>query len=85
MEIENGCSVESGQCEAPQPGRLMAYGEAPTIEPRVTHGVNVEKVANGFVLRIGCSTFVAKNWEEASTGIADYWKDPVAARKKYTI
>jgi hypothetical protein len=46
--------------------------------------VIVRRVANGFVLVIGCQTFVAKTWGEAAEGLADYWKDPDAVRKKYT-
>lgn len=83
MENENGCTAEPAQCDTPNtPGNLRAYG---TVAPAPRHQeVMISKVANGFVLRIGCSTFVAKNWEEASTGIAEYWKDPIAAQKKYT-
>lgn len=46
--------------------------------------VNIRKVENGFVLQFGCKTFVAQNWEEASTGIAEYWKDPRGTQKKYS-
>jgi len=47
------------------------------------HKVQIQKVANGFTIFIGCKTFVARTWKEASEGIAEYWKDPVAAEKKY--
>lgn len=47
------------------------------------HRVYIDKATNGFVLQIGCCTFVAKTWGEASAGLDDYWKDPVAAEKKY--
>ncbi len=50
----------------------------------VLNEVTIRKVANGFTLQFGCQTFVAKTWEEASEGLAEYWKDPEAARKRYT-
>jgi hypothetical protein len=43
----------------------------------------IKRVANGFILEIGCKTFVAKNWLEASKGLGEYWKNPKAAEKKY--
>jgi len=45
--------------------------------------VKINRVANGFVLEIGCKTLVAKTWDEAADGLREYWKDPVAAEKKY--
>ena len=44
---------------------------------------SIRKVANGFILQVGCQTFVSRTWEEASVGLAEYWKDPVAAERKY--
>ncbi len=48
------------------------------------HEVKIFKVANGFVLAIGCKQFVAKSWEEVNIGLSKYWKDPIAAEKEYT-
>lgn len=56
----------------------------PIEPPSEYYEVLIRKVANGFVLRIGCKEFVAKNWEEAATGIGEYWKDPRAAQKNYS-
>ncbi len=57
----------------------------PTVEVRRAQlQAIIKKVANGFVLEIGCSTFVAKTWTEAVTGLEEYWSDPEAARTKYT-
>jgi hypothetical protein len=47
------------------------------------HKITIEKVANGFVLEIGCKKFVGTNWETVSKQLGEYWKDPVAAEKKY--
>jgi hypothetical protein len=45
--------------------------------------VLIRKVANGFILSIGCQTFVAKTWDEAADGLRDYYKNPREAEKKY--
>ena len=58
-----------------------------TPENTLSHkwaSVQITKVANGFCLQIGCKTFIAKTWLEASTGLAEYWQDPGQAEKKYT-
>lgn len=59
-------------------------GEQAIATPTVSFGdVEVKKVSNGFILRVGCKTFIAKTWEEASVGLSLYFKDPNAARKQY--
>ena len=45
--------------------------------------VGIKRVKNGFIVTVGCGTFVAKTWKEAAEGLELYWKDPVAAEKKY--
>ena len=45
--------------------------------------VRVTKVANGFMVRVGCKTFVAYTWSEVSDGLTMYWADPKAAEKRY--
>jgi hypothetical protein len=47
------------------------------------HQVKIDKVANGFVIEIGCKKFVAENWEVLAKKLGEYWKDPVSAEKKY--
>jgi hypothetical protein len=47
------------------------------------HPVKIDKVANGFVVEIACKKFVAEKWEDLAKKLAEYWKDPVAAQKKY--
>lgn len=77
---------ESGRNECrdkyPHPPTGATIGSGRNMpDPSVT----ITKVANGFCLQIGCKIFVAKTWVEASTGLADYWADPIAAEKKYTV
>jgi hypothetical protein len=43
----------------------------------------INKVANGFIVRVGCSTFVALDWKYVATGLGEYFNDPKAAAGKY--
>lgn len=64
--------------------KMADYGEM--VAPAPSLGgvdVRIEKVENGFIVRVGCKTFVAKTWKEASEGIGMYFRDPQAATKKY--
>jgi hypothetical protein len=45
--------------------------------------IKIDKVANGFIVEIGCKKFVGTNWETVAKQLGEYWKDPVAAEKKY--
>jgi hypothetical protein len=47
------------------------------------HQVKIDRVANGFVIEIGCKKFVAEKWDDLAKKLGDYWKDPIAAEKKY--
>lgn len=79
-------SVTTGTYRASTQPAQNARPTMPSDEmrpPLPVNPVQIEKVANGFVLRVGCKTFVAKTWKEASVGLLDYWNDPVAAEKKY--
>lgn len=43
----------------------------------------IKKVRNGFIVYVGCETFVATKWTDVAKALEDYYKDPVAAEKKY--
>ena len=47
------------------------------------HQVKIDKVTNGFIVEIGCKKFVAEDWKSLAGKLAEYWKDPIAAEKKY--
>lgn len=47
------------------------------------HRVLVDRVSNGFIVAIGCKRFVGTNWETVAKQLGEYWKDPIAAEKKY--
>ncbi len=45
--------------------------------------VGILKVENGYVVHVGCKTFVFEKWVDAIQTISDYWNNPKAAEKKY--
>jgi hypothetical protein len=45
--------------------------------------IKIDKVANGFIVEIGCKKFVGTSWDVVAKQLGEYWKDPVAAEKKY--
>jgi hypothetical protein len=47
------------------------------------YAVKIEKVANGFIVEISCKKFVGEKWDDLAKKLAEYWKDPMAAIKKY--
>lgn len=64
-------------------GMLMEAPRAPEVAVSPSADVIINKVSNGFVVRIGCKVLVAKTWQEVSDGLDMYWKHPDAARAKY--
>lgn len=53
------------------------------IERSYPKDVSVTKVDNGFIVRVGCKTFVGKDWDAVSNGLDVYFHDPAAAEKLY--
>jgi len=45
--------------------------------------VNIQKAHNGFIVHVGCRTFVFRTWDEVSEGLALYWVNPQEAARKY--
>jgi len=45
--------------------------------------VSIEKAINGFVIKVGCQTFVATNWDDVSNGLKLYWENPKEAQEKF--
>ncbi len=82
MNEDQSCEInqERPEGERIRTGRPTSQ---PIEPPSEYYEVIIKKAANGFILRFGCKEFVAQNWEEASVGIGEYWKDPRAAQNKY--
>ena len=63
---------------------VRGCGTAPTVGGISTyHEVIIRKVENGFIVNIGCKTFVSESWLEIFAGLEEYWNDPIAAERKY--
>ena len=58
-------------------------GDCNGLAVSVNDEVRIRKVENGFIVQVGCKTFVSKEWEEVSLGLSEYWKDPKNAQKLY--
>ena len=67
--------------ETEEPGREYCNAKPTLI--RKPGKVEIEKVANGFVVTVGCKTLVFTNQLELNKAMALYWRDPVAAEKRY--
>jgi hypothetical protein len=45
--------------------------------------VKITKAHNGWIVKIGCATFVETSWKKICAALKEYWDDPVKAEKKY--
>lgn len=61
------------------PGGVVGYGPPAGYPDEVV----IQRVANGFIVRIGCKTFVGNKWSEVASGLNFYWENPEAAQKEY--
>lgn len=48
------------------------------------YGVSIRKVENGFIVVVGCKTFVSKEWSEVWTELGLYFAAPDKAIDKWT-
>jgi hypothetical protein len=53
------------------------------LRPADIRSAIIEKVRNGWIVKVGCETFVSQSWKEISEGLDLYWKDPQKAYEKY--
>lgn len=58
------------------------YYDAPEIVKKYQE-VKITKVQNGWIIKIGCATFVETSWKKICSALKEYWDDPVKAEKKY--
>ena len=38
---------------------------------------------NGWIVKVGCATFVETDWNKICKALKEYWDNPVKAEKKY--
>ena len=66
----------------------IRYGPSSIERPQIQqtsqwYPITIRKVTNGFIVEVGCRTFVKENWRDVVEGITKYWKDPMEAEKEY--
>ena len=76
-----GTVCEERQESRREPDRNMGIGVAP--QSRWPKDITISKVANGFIVHIGCQTLVGKDWDEVSNGLDLYWTHPEKAEQLY--
>jgi hypothetical protein len=81
--MEETCCAEEA-CDPREPRITSTRGETPPSRVPTRERAVIRSVENGFILEIGCKTFVAKTWKEASDGLGEYWDDPIKAEKKFS-
>jgi hypothetical protein len=47
------------------------------------HEVKITKAHNGWIVKVGCISFVETDWNKICKALKEYWDDPVKAEKKY--
>jgi len=50
---------------------------------KTMHSVIIKKVNQGFIITIGCQTFVATDEKKMFNALSEYFADPKEAEKKY--
>jgi len=80
---QNKALVQGSKREACT-GAALGTNRLGVGEP-VWRAVIINKVANGFIVHVGCKIFVANTWAQVSDGLIDYWDDPETAEKKYLM
>jgi hypothetical protein len=75
-------SVNCGTLSTAEIGNAF-YGQGIIGETSKFRPIKIDKVANGFIVEIGCKKFVGTSWDVVAKQLGEYWKNPVAAEKKY--
>jgi hypothetical protein len=57
--------------------------DIPEDADRGWYTVQITKAENGFIVRVGCKTFVFMDWSMVSTALDLYWRDPKKAVELY--
>lgn len=84
MDGEN-CPTEEVRPEDPRPLMNTRVGGAePALQVCGPAGARIRPVENGFIVEVGCKTFVSQDWKEIAAGLGEYWKDPTKAEKKFS-
>lgn len=69
-------------CEETERARPTVRGGPPPLVSK-WHSVTIKKVNNGFIVEVGCKTFVSVRWQDVASALANYWTDPNEAERMY--
>ena len=84
MYEETVCEERQKSRREPTLKTLVGSGQG-GIPPssRWPNKVVITKVSNGFIVKIGCQTFVGMDWDDVSNGLDLYWVHPEKAEQLY--
>lgn len=74
-----------------QPGALAGIGRqlGQAIPPHVMsagdYETRIQRVGNGWIVKVGCQTFVSTDWNEISMGLKEFYDDPQKAYDKWVV
>lgn len=72
--LTSGTSIPGGDCGT----------ETNAIQPeQKCRVVTIHKVENGFLIQVGCKTFVSKDWDEVSRELKKYYDNPADTEAEY--
>ena len=71
------CEPEQERLSLPRPTATSAY------PPLASHAISIQQVHNGFIVSMGCQTFVFEKFETASRYMTMYFQDPEGTEKKH--
>lgn len=69
--------------EALRSGVTNGGPETEPSEPKHGREVCIQQIDNGFIIKIGCATFVETCRQRMFSALCEYWSDPDKAAKKY--
>ena len=63
--------------------RQMEQPVNPESDSAKNYEVRIKQVENGFIVDVGCKTFVLHDWDQLAEGLKLVFTDFEAAKKKY--
>lgn len=64
-------------------GSTDSSNDTESIQETKCYPVGIKKADNGFIVRVGCKTFVETDWDKVQKALSEYWKDPLGAKRKW--
>lgn len=65
-------------------GQLVG-GEIATTMDAAAYETRIQRVGNGWIVKVGCQTFVSTDWNEISMGLKEFYDDPKKAYEKWVV